>query len=171
MSVIEFGVAGGNGLVSMERIAEQIAQCFHLSISVFGFDSGTGMPPPHDYRDLAHVWQQAFYQMEPNKLRSRLRGAELILGPVSETVPAFISRTGPPPPPIGFVSFDLDYYTSTKSALGIFGGGSQSRLPRVYCYFDDIIWPEHACHSEFTGELLAIREFNQEHDHQKQGQR
>jgi hypothetical protein len=40
-------------------------------------------------------------------------------------------------------------------------------LPRVYCYFDDTIWPERACHNEFTGELLAIREFNGAGDNKK----
>lgn len=33
-------------------------------------------------------------------------------------------------------------------------------LPRVYCYFDDVVWPEFACHNEFTGELHAIHEYN-----------
>jgi len=44
---------------------------------------------------------------------------------------------------------------------------SASHLPRVYCYFDDVFWPEHACHNEYVGELAAIREFNEEHEHQK----
>jgi hypothetical protein len=37
----------------------------------------------------------------------------------------------------------------------------------VYCYFDDIIWPERAAHNEYTGELCAIREFNEEHEMKK----
>ncbi len=40
------------------------------------------------------------------------------------------------------LAFDLDYYSSTKTALQLFEGGPESRLPRVYCYFDDIMWPE-----------------------------
>jgi hypothetical protein len=40
-------------------------------------------------------------------------------------------------------------------------------MPRVHCYFDDIIGPEYACYNEFIGELGAIREFNKEHDRQK----
>ena len=64
-----------------------------------------------------------------------------------------------PPLPIGFVAFDLDYYSSTRSALRVF---KLQHLPRVYCYFDDTIWPETACHNDYTGELCAIREFNME---------
>jgi hypothetical protein len=32
----------------------------------------------------------------------------------------------------------------------------------VYCYFDDILYPEFACYNPWTGELCAIREFNEE---------
>jgi hypothetical protein len=164
LSVIEFGVAGGNGLLEMERIARQVQHDFDVHIAVFGFDSGTGMPAPQDYRDLPYVWEQGFYAMEPGKLRSRLDTAELILGEVSETIPAFLARRVPP---IGFIAFDLDYYSSTKKAFQVFRGAEETRLPRISCYFDDVIWPERACHNEFVGELCAIREFNDEHDKQK----
>ncbi len=165
ISVIEFGVAGGNGLVALERIAEQVSQHLNIKISTFGFDTGQGMPPPTDYRDLPHVWQAGFYSMDQNKLRSRLRTAKLVLGNVADTTSELTTRSNFPP--IAFVAFDLDYYSSTKSAFGIFAGPSSSRLPRVHCYFDDIVWPEHACHNEYTGELCAIREFNDENESQK----
>jgi hypothetical protein len=35
-------------------------------------------------------------------------------------------------------------------------------LPRVPCYFDDIA-NEQALQTRYTGELLAVREFNMEH--------
>jgi len=68
---------------------------------------------------------------------------------------------------VGFLSFDLDYYSSTMQAFHIFDDGSESRLPRVFCYFDDLIWPERACYSEFTGEYAAIRDFNSQSKHKK----
>lgn len=165
ISVIEFGVAGGNGLVSMERIAKQVADCFQIQITVYGFDTGTGMPATTDYRDLPHVWGAGFYKMDVDKLKARLDGAELLLGDVSCTIPTFLAK--PPAHPVGFVAFDLDYYSSTKAALSLLGGAVSTHLPRVYCYFDDVVWPEHACHNEYTGELCAIREFNEAHDAQK----
>src|SRR4051794_31905515 len=60
ISVIEFGVAGGNGLLAMERIAQQVGKYFGIEISVYGFDSGQGMPEPIDYRDLPYVWGAGF---------------------------------------------------------------------------------------------------------------
>jgi hypothetical protein len=164
ISVIEFGVAGGNGLLSMERLAERIGAHTGVAIDVIGFDSGGGMPAPVDYRDLPHVWGEGFYHMDVDRLRARLTRARLVIGDVAETVPAFL-REGPAP--IAFTAFDLDYYSSTSKAFQVFCGAASSRLPRIYAYFDDIIWPEVACHNEYVGELLAIREFNDSHETMK----
>ena len=40
-------------------------------------------------------------------------------------------------------------------------------LPRVYMYFDDIFGEEGDMHSSFTGERLAISEYNASHEQQK----
>lgn len=164
ISVIEFGVAGGRGLVALENTAGEIGRQLGIRIHVVGFDSGQGMPKPADYRDLPHVWDQGFYQMDVPKLQARLSpSTDLVLGPIDATVPAWTPKAA-----IGFVAFDLDYYSSTKNALQLFErAGAAHRLPRVYCYFDDLLWPEHACHNEYTGELCAIREFNEEHKDKK----
>ena len=164
ISVIEFGVAGGRGLVQLERIAEQVGREHGVSISVFGFDSGGGMPDPVDYRDLPHVWQEGFFSHGRREIktgteirhsdRRRYRRDHILL----------LSQTHPP---IGFISFDLDYYSSTKKAFRLFDAPGYTRLPRVYCYFDDILSSELVCHCEYAGELLAIREFNEEHERQK----
>ena len=66
--------------------------------------------------------------------------------------------------PVGFIAFDLDYYSSTKDAFQVFVENPETRLPRVYSYFDDIYWPEPACHNPYIGELAAIREFNEEYE-------
>ena len=129
-----------------------------------GFDTGEGMPPVLDYRDLPHVWNAGFYRMDVPRLKAVLApGTQLVLGNIAETVSQWV-----PPHLVGFVSFDLDYYSSTKNAFRLFDNGdANSRLPRVYCYFDDLMWPQHACHNPWVGELCAIREFNESHDHIK----
>jgi hypothetical protein len=165
ISVVEFGVAGGRGLMALESIAKEVNQALGVNITIYGFDSGEGMPAPVDYRDLPHVWDQGFYKMDQAALKASLKSATLILGDVADTVPAFLET--PDVPPVGFVAFDLDYYSSTRVALQLFEGESESHLPRTYCYFDDIMWPEIACHNEYMGELCAIREFNLKHTHLK----
>jgi hypothetical protein len=158
ISVIEFGVAGGRGLLALESIASAVGAHFGLRIAVTGFDTGHGLPKPLDYRDLPYVWGAGFYDGDVERLQQRLHSADLILGDVDETVTRYLASRGDGP--IGFISFDLDYYSSTRDAFKIFLGPEETRLPRVFCYFDDVVLPERACYSEYTGEYLAINEFN-----------
>lgn len=165
ISVIEFGVAGGRGLVALEHVSTQIEREVGVGIDVVGFDSGGGMPAPLDYRDLAHIWGAGFYKMDPQALRARLTRAQLVLGEVATTTQQWL--LGEARAPIGFVAFDLDYYSSTKAAFAAFEGPEAAHLPRVYCYFDDIVSNALGCINEHVGELLAIREFNESHAKRK----
>lgn len=165
ISVVEFGVAGGRGLVALENVSEQIERELGVGIDVVGFDSGAGMPTATDYRDLPHIWAPGFYQMEVDKLRARLKRAQLVLGDVATTTRQWMLEATRAP--IGFVAFDLDYYSSTKAAFTVFEGPETSHLPRVYCYFDDVVSNALGCMNEYVGELLAIREYNEGHPDRK----
>jgi hypothetical protein len=155
--VLEFGVAGGCGLVELERVAAEVSAASPVRVRVVGFDTGVGMPEHSDYRDLPYIWRKGHYRMDVDGVKRRLRRAELALGNVADTVPQFLSKLDVP---IGFVSFDLDYYSSTAAALGIFDGPHDCYLPRVLCYFDDVVGSDSQLHCEDVGELLAIEEFN-----------
>lgn len=167
MSVIEFGVAGGNGLVALENIAQDIEREVGIKIAVYGFDSGEGLPEILDYKDLPYVWSKGFFKMDVELLEARLKKAKLILGNVIDTVKTFPQKENPAP--IGFISFDLDYYSSTAEAFQLFDEPNSLFLPRVFCYFDDCIGGDSELHSEFTGELLLINEFNQRKSPRKLG--
>lgn len=156
--VVEFGVAMGDGLVEMERMAEQVSRICATRIQVVGFDTGAGMPEHSDFTDLPYIWRKGQYRMDVEAVRSRLRNAELVLGNVADTVPAYLAKLSDAA--IGFVSFDLDYYSSTRAALQIFEGPDHLYLPRIPCYFDDVIGSDEQLHCEDVGELLAIDEFN-----------
>lgn len=157
VSVIEFGVAAGDGLLTLERYAAEFGKREGVEVEVYGFDLGSGLPPTVDYRDLPYVWRRGAYQMDIDGLRKRLTTAKLLLGNVQDTVLDFIKTAHAP---IGFISFDLDYYSSTTAALRLFETSDQGLLPRVLCYFDDVLSDGHQLHCEEVGELLAIREFN-----------
>lgn len=165
LSAIEFGVAGGNGLLAMEEIAGDIEKEVDVEFEIFGFDTGEGMPAPVDYRDLPCLWRERFFAMDVARLKARLQRSALILGNVSDTVKEFYDKYHPAP--VGFVSFDLDYYSSTVAALGIFDAEPRTRLPRCFCYFDDLIGEDHDILCEHVGELLAINEFNARNDKMK----
>jgi hypothetical protein len=161
ISVIEFGVAGGDGLLALEQLAAEAEAASGVAIDVYGFDTGTGLTKPQDYRDLPQLWFEGDYVMDVPRLKARLHKAQLVLGPVAETVPKFLAGK---PAPIGFVSFDLDLYSSTMDAFRLFDGADEVLLPRVVCYFDDIVGYSHG---DFNGERLAITEFNQSHEMRK----
>ena len=160
ISVAEVGVAGGAGLLALERIAEEVQADLGVQIDVVGFDTGQGMPPPQDYRDIPHFWGTGFYRMDEAGLRAKLRRAKLLLGDVRETIPQFLRSTHSS---LAFVAFDVDYYSSTSAALRLLEGPPETHLPRVLCYFDNVIFPFEALLNEHVGEELAIREFNERH--------
>ncbi|MDQ1264931.1 MAG: hypothetical protein QG635_81 [Bacteroidota bacterium] len=167
ISAIEFGVAGGAGLVELEELAEMIKIETGIETDIYGFDMGSGMPEVSDYKDIPYVWQKGFFKMDIPKLESRLKKSKLIIGNVAETVGKFIEEYKPAP--IGFISFDMDYYSSTINAFRLFDNKNEYFLPRPFCYFDNTVGDEWAFLSEFHGESLAIKEFNEANTDRKIG--
>lgn len=169
ISVVEFGVAGGSGLAELSRMARLATESTGVEIEIYGFDSSVGLPKPHDHRDLPYVWRAGDFVMDVEALQAKLPEVQLVLGEISETVEGFL--TDHRPAPIGFVSIDVDYYTSTVSSLRLFDGEDEFFLPRVFLYFDDTVGDDdQVTHNEWVGELAAIREFNEAHPDQKLAQ-
>jgi hypothetical protein len=165
ISVLEFGVAGGDGLVWMERHAEQIERIFRVKIEIYGFDTGEGLPEPRDYRDLPYHWKPGFFRMDKEKLLKRLSRAKVVFGDVAVTAKTFFDDHDPAP--IGAVSHDLDFYSSTVDGFHLFEADEKRFLPRVFCYFDDVLGGDIELYSDYTGERLAIEEFNAAHQDRK----
>ncbi|WP_428262071.1 hypothetical protein [Haliangium sp.] len=161
VSLLEFGVAGGRGLLALDRVAGLLSEHWGIQVEVYGFDTGQGLPRPIDYRDLPNLWVEGQFPMDRAKLESRLERAKLVIGHIKDTLSDFMAGS---PAPVGFVSIDLDLYSSTKDALKLLDGPSSLLLPRIQYYFDDI---QGFTFSEFNGERLAIDEFNHEHDKRK----
>lgn len=163
ISVVEFGVAGGAGLLLLERYARTVEASVGVGIRVYGFDTGKGLPEPIDYRDLPYHWRSEFFTMDRTRLEAELADATLVIGDVASTVPDFWQSHRAPP--LGAALFDMDYYSSTRTALQLLSSDDphgERRLPRVFCYLDDIIGTEVELYNDFTGVRLAISEFNRE---------
>ena len=166
ISVIEFGVAGGNGLLELENMVEEVERIVPIKIDIFGFDTGKGLPLSDNYKDQLYFWQEGHFEMNEEALRKRLRLSKLVLGDVSKSVETFISEYNPAP--IGAIMFDLDYYSSTKDAFKLFNYlNSNNSLPRIYTYMDDISSVDLLPANEFTGVRCAINEFNSENNNKK----
>jgi len=156
--VAEFGVATGNGLLALEEYAAAVERETGVKIQVYGFDTGKGLPSvAGDFRDHPDQWITGDYQMDEAWLRKRLSPrTALVLGDIEQTVTQFVRDVQTTP--VGFVSVDVDLYSSAKSALQIFLHPKKQMLRRVPMYFDDV---NFVFNHEFAGERLAIKEFNQ----------
>jgi hypothetical protein len=161
ISVLEFGVAGGNGLVFLERLALRIQRALGIEVQVYGFDTGMGLPAMTALEDLPYWFRTSQYAMDVEGLEARLRSARLVLGDVEDTVPEFFARYRPAP--VGAILNDLDLYTSTVNSLRLFDHEPANFLPRVFLYFDDIIGNELSMYGPCNGQLRAISEFNARH--------
>jgi hypothetical protein len=157
--VIEFGVARGSGLLALQEYAAAVEKETGVKIQVYGFDFAGGLPRVDgDYRDHPDQWKKGDYKMDEEWLRQRLsRRTSLVLGDVKYTVPQFVEKMQPTP--VGFISVDVDLYSSTKDVFRFFQSPGRKMLRRVAMYFDDV---QFAFNHRFAGELLAIDEFNQE---------
>lgn len=162
IAVMEFGVASGRGLLVMQDEAEAVERATGVTIDVYGFDMGAAGLPEFigDYRDHPDAWRAGDFAMDEEKLRLLLKPrTSLILGNVSETVPAFFKTDTRAH--IGFVAIDVDLYLLARDALGIFTAEGSRMLWNTPLYFDDI---EFAFNHRWAGELLAINEFNERNE-------
>jgi len=159
ITVVEFGVYTGVGLLNMEKYATQIEMSTGVHIKVVGFDSGHGLPSfIGDYRDHPDQWSPGSYKMANfEELANRIdpMRTQLIIGNVSETVPKFLE--GGNFATLGFIAFDLDLYSSTRDALEILRSPKRKMLRQTPVYFDDI---NFITNHRWAGELAAIDEFN-----------
>jgi len=164
-TVIEFGVANGDGLLNMIELASTIEQKTGIYFRVVGFDSGSGLPGIDGYKDHPEIWNPGDFTIENReRLESKIAGkAHIIWGDIATTVGSFLS-TIEPSAPIAFASFDVDLYSASVSAMRCFDGASNKYLPAVSMYFDDV---SSFFSNSWAGELAAIGEFNDAHELRK----
>jgi hypothetical protein len=168
ITAIEFGVAHGSGLRELCQAAAYYREHCGIEIEVYGFDNAVGLPPQeHGYKDHPEVWRQGAFSMgDPESIRANLPSwAKLIIGDVANTVPDFMATFADTGSKLGFVSIDVDYYSSTVPCLKIFEMAPDLYLPATPVYVDDM-----NClitYNEWCGEALAIKEFNDAHELRK----
>jgi hypothetical protein len=162
-TAIEFGVAGGNGLVELSKYAAVLSRKTGLEIRVVGFDTGVGLPRSRDRRDAPWVWNAGDFPGDVEGLRAALpAGVELVVGRIEETFPCWIERAALP---LGFISVDVDLYSGAAAICNTMGAADISRLlPFVSFYFDDLL---HCLVPRCTGEFEALSEFNHSHQDRK----
>lgn len=155
VSVLELGVAGGNGIIALEKYKKLIEKHLDIEINIYGFDTGEGMPATDLKEDLPFVFKQGQFKINKEIVSSKLK-SKIFYGDIKDTINDFINSK---PNKISCIFFDLDYYSSTKAFMDQIVNLKSYFLPRIFCYFDDIHLPEKYI-SDVNGVLLAIKEFN-----------
>ena len=118
----------------------------------------TSTPSSGSIALLIQLTRRVYRRANEDVLGMKLK-AYMVLGNLRDTLPSFGKHYKPPP--IGFVSIDVDLYSSTRDALKLFTTPGITTLWHVPLYFDDI---EFIFNHRFGGELLAIDEFNAQHE-------
>jgi hypothetical protein len=167
VTVVEFGVASGAGLLNMISLAPTIEKETGVKLHIFGFDTGYGLPTVQGYKDHPELWNPGDFAMEDrDSLARKLDGrAEIIWGDIAATIGPFMDAIDPTAP-LGFTSVDVDIYSATKAALHALTSRPEKYNPAVSMYFDDVSF---FFANEWAGALAAIAEFNEDHEHRKIG--
>ena len=52
ITILELGVAGGNGILCLEQYKKKIEKISNIKINIIGFDTGEGLPDSNDKRGV-----------------------------------------------------------------------------------------------------------------------
>ena len=156
VSILELGVAGGNGIIALEKYRENIQKLTNVEINIYGFDTGEGLPEIKNKFDSPFLWKKGDFKIiDRDNLNKKIK-SRIFYGEIKNTIDKFLESN---PENIIAIFFDFDLYSSTSDFLNQIDKLKKFICPRVYCYFDDVFNPNHLI-DEHSGELLAIKEFN-----------
>ncbi len=154
ISVLELGVASGNGIISLENYKKKIEKFLDIKITIFGFCSSDGLPASDLKEDIKYLWKDGQFKTNKETLKKEIN-CKIFYGDIKDTVNDFLLTN---PKNISVIFFDMDYYSSTKKFLDQIDSLKDVLSPRVLLYFDDLYFDYNI--TEFNGEMLAINEFN-----------
>ena len=113
ITVLELGVAGGNGILSLEKYSKNIEKKLKIKINIFGFDTGDGLPDSNIREDVPFIWKKGQFKIDKEKLEKKIK-SKIYFGDIKETLENFVKTN---PKNISAIFFDLDLYSSSKSFL------------------------------------------------------
>jgi hypothetical protein len=167
VSVVETGVWFGAGLTNICEICDFLTSTWGVRFRIYGLDTGEGLPSPQDWRDHPELWASGSMVMPDHAaLLARLpANASLVLGDVADTIPDLLATEITSLNPIGFISLDVDLYTASKDVLKLLDARVEQLAPAIPLWVDDS--NINVFQGSYSGEALAIHEFNQSHETRK----
>ena len=159
-SVLEFGVMGGQGLMSMAQFSA-ILEPTNLNREIIGFDTFEGFPSVSKKDGTSTVVKKGMYRVDgsyerlikaiklydANRFIGHVNKVSIVKGDVKNTLPDYLNAN--PHLVAALVYFDLDLYEPTKFVLKTI----LERIPQgAIVAFDEVN------HRSFPGETLALSE-------------
>ena len=165
VTVCEFGVASGDGLVNLVEVADLVTSETGVELRVLGFDTGAGLPPVQGFKEHPEIWSGGDFPMVSGD------------GLVQRTVGSGGGRLGRHRRHRRRVHRLADPFFAPRLRVHrrrhLLGrakrppqpsGPSEKLLPAVSLYFDDVGF---FFANEWCGELAAIHEFNRDNESRK----
>jgi len=90
VSILELGVAGGNGIKSLENYKKKIEKFLNIKITIYGFDNFEGLPEPESYKDLPFLFKKGFFTVDKNLLVKKI-DSKIIYGDIANTLDKFVT--------------------------------------------------------------------------------
>ncbi len=177
ISLVELGVHNGAGLEFIIKVVDYITdppkkikiKKIDMKYRIYGFDTFSGLPPLKGFKDHPEVWSEGQFSSEYtyDEMVTTFSGrAELIKGDVEDTVGEFLVNRLDTDYSLGFISLDLDLYSSTVSGLKILEDKDTTKyIPAITLIVDDKDFL--VTYNPWQGEAAAINEFNAEHNDRK----
>ena len=138
ISIIELGCWNLEGLIDIENYIHDIKKFIDIDFKVYGFELGTGhIKEETDPRNRLYDLSGGNYTFKKKDNLKKLTISKLILGDVKDTVPKFLEEGHLDDAPLGFIIFDLGFYSSAKNALQLLKSDSKRYLPRSIIYSDN----------------------------------
>ncbi len=168
VTLVELGVFKGDGLRFITQVVEHITKRIEMKYRVYGFDSFEGLQDFEGYKDHHEIWHPGQYKYTDYDKMAKQFGdkATLIKGDVTNTIQEFLVDHIDMDYPLGFISLDIDLYSSAKAALKIMEDADPNKyIPTVLMIVDDQDYL--VTYNDWCGEGLAIREFNESNEFRK----
>jgi len=169
LSLIELGVYNGTGLQFIFNVAKCLTENIGMKYNIYGFDSFEGIPDLKGFEDHNELWKKGQYKCKhtyEKMVKNFKNKATLIKGDVENTITPFLDEILDINFPNGFISLDLDLYTSSRSGLKILEDTNSNKyIPTVTMIVDDQDYL--ITYNNWCGEGKAIKEFNNENKYRK----
>ena len=161
VTLIEFGVNNGGGLSFIVKVCDYLKEKIDIKYNIYGFDTFEGLPKLEGFEDHNEIWSEGQYKCNSSykDMVKHFKGKSILIkGDVKDTISEVLNKLDMEYP-IGFISLDLDLYSSSKSALKILNDPNSNKYyPTVLMVVDDQDFL--LTYNDWCGEGLAIKEFN-----------